>query len=210
MESKSGTIKTWKIWTIRVIIVEIANANEGIHMNDYDKSYERYKNWQINKNRYKHESIGLILFFAIGFYVGSKIGGFIGGIIVFFALALLYFVRLNKTTKQLAPKAEVQEQEASKQKNIVTVTTDIKKTASPSIVENGDGTETMSEENKKTTETGYINKNNQRNVGKTDLRGTDHGQYLYAMECLNCGHKYFANGSDIWLRKCPECQNGAK
>lgn len=104
----------------------------------------------------------------------------------------------------------MQEQEASKQKNIVTVTTDIKKTASPSIVENGDGTETMSEENKKTTETGYINKNNQRNVSKTDLRGTDHGQYLYAMECLNCGHKYFANGSDIWLRKCPECQNGAK
>ena len=90
-------------------------------------------------------------------------------------------------------------------------TTDIKRTVnSTSIVENGDGTAAMSGENKKTTETGYINKNNQRNAGKTDMQGTDHGQYLYAMECLNCGHKYFANGSDIWLRKCPECQGGAK
>lgn len=165
-------------------------------MGDYDKSYERYKNWQINKSRYKHESIGLILFFGIGFYV---------------AFAILYFVRLNKATKRSAPKAEMQKQEASKQKNSVNVATDIKRTVTPtSIMENGDRTATMSGENKKTTETGYINKNNQRNAGKTDMQGTDHGQYLYAMECLNCGHKYFANGSDIWLRKCPECQGGAK
>lgn len=26
------------------------------------------------------------------------------------------------------------------------------------------------------------------------------------MECLDCGYKYYANGSDIWLRKCPQCQ----
>ncbi len=180
-------------------------------MGDYDKSYERYKNWQINKSRYKHESIGLILFFGIGFYVGSKICGFIGGMIGFAAFAILYFVRLNKTTKRSAPKAEMQKQEASKQKNSVNVATDIKRTVTPtSIMENGDRTATMSGENKKTTETGYINKNNQRNAGKTDMQGTDHGQYLYAMECLNCDHKYFANGSDIWLRKCPECQGGAK
>lgn len=106
--------------------------------------------------------------------------------------------------------AETQKQEVSKQKNIVKVTID-KRTVNPtSIVENGDGTATMGGENKKTTETGYINKNNQRNAGKTDMQGTDYGQYLYAMECLDCGHKYFANGSDIWLRKCPECQGGAK
>lgn len=50
-------------------------------------------------------------------------------------------------------------------------TTDIKRTVNPtSIVENGDGTAAMSRENKKTTETGYINKNNQRNAGKTDMQ----------------------------------------
>ena len=60
----------------------------------------------------------------------------------------------------------------------------------------------------KSTEKGYINKNNQRNNGMTPHEGTDNNQYFYEMECLNCGHKYFANGSDIWQRKCPNCQGG--
>ena len=109
-------------------------------MDDYDKSYERYKNWQINKIRYKYENIGLILFFGIGFYVGNKICGFIGGMIGFAAFAILYFVRLNKTIKRSAPEAEIQKQEASKQKNSVNVATDIKRTVTPtSIMENGRG-----------------------------------------------------------------------
>ena len=54
----------------------------------------------------------------------------------------------------------------------------------------------------KTTEQGYSNKNNQRNNGKTGKPGTDYGQWFYEMECLNCGHKYNANGTDIWQRKC--------
>ena len=59
-----------------------------------------------------------------------------------------------------------------------------------------------------TTAPGYINANNQRNNGKTDKPGTDNNQFLYEMECLNCGMKYYANGSDIWQRKCPSCQGG--
>lgn len=61
---------------------------------------------------------------------------------------------------------------------------------------------------KNSTSTGFINKNNQRNNGKTEKPGTDFGQWFYDMECLNCGHKYYANGSDIWQRKCPCCQGG--
>ena len=60
----------------------------------------------------------------------------------------------------------------------------------------------------KTTDLGYVNKNNQRNNGCTHEKGTDHNQMLYAMECLNCGHRYPANGTDIWQRKCPQCQGG--
>lgn len=60
----------------------------------------------------------------------------------------------------------------------------------------------------KTTEIGYVNRNNQRNNGKTEKPGTDFGQWFYDMECLKCGHKYHANGSDIWQRKCPKCQGG--
>ena len=62
----------------------------------------------------------------------------------------------------------------------------------------------------KSTEKGYVNDNNQRNNGRTNKPGTDYGQWFYEMECLNsnCGHKYYANGTDIWLRKCPKCQGG--
>ena len=48
----------------------------------------------------------------------------------------------------------------------------------------------------------------ERNNGKTNIPGTDYGQWFYSMECLNCGHNYMANGTDIWLRKCPKCQGG--
>lgn len=58
-----------------------------------------------------------------------------------------------------------------------------------------------------TTDIGYINKNNQRNNGRTSIPGTDFGQWFYDMECLNCGHKYYANGSNIYEKKCPNCQN---
>ena len=64
---------------------------------------------------------------------------------------------------------------------------------------------------KGTAELGYINRNCQINLGPTDpvRRGTDHGQYLYVMHCPKCRENYGANGSDIWLRKCPSHQDGA-
>lgn len=60
----------------------------------------------------------------------------------------------------------------------------------------------------KTTDAGYMNRNNQVNKGKTNMRGTDHGQWFYQMECQRCGFEYLANGTDIWQRKCPKCQGG--
>ena len=60
----------------------------------------------------------------------------------------------------------------------------------------------------KSTEQGYVNQNDQRNAGCTQEPGTDYGQKFYRMTCLRCGHHYFANGTDIWLRKCPKCQGG--
>ena len=61
-----------------------------------------------------------------------------------------------------------------------------------------------------TTVVGYINKNNQKNLGRTDLAGTDHNQWLYLMKCLNCNSEHYANGSDIHHKKCPECQGGKR
>jgi hypothetical protein len=68
----------------------------------------------------------------------------------------------------------------------------------------------MARSSKRTTDRGFVNPNRQKNNGATDppLPGSDHNQIIYKMECLVCGHRYGANGSDIWQRKCPRCQRG--
>ena len=58
----------------------------------------------------------------------------------------------------------------------------------------------------KTTDSGYINKNNQKNLGYRGVSETHYNQRFFEMECLECGHKYMANGCDVWLRRCPVCQ----
>ena len=57
----------------------------------------------------------------------------------------------------------------------------------------------------KTTDEGYINKNNQKNLGCRGVSETHISAKCYEMECLDCSHKYLANGCDVWLRKCPAC-----
>ena len=57
---------------------------------------------------------------------------------------------------------------------------------------------------------GYENDNGQVVITRTQLRGTDYGQWVYELRCKNCGEHYGANGSDIWQRKCPNCGNGMK
>lgn len=59
------------------------------------------------------------------------------------------------------------------------------------------------------TVAGYVNRNNQVNLGKTNMRGTNPTNWLYRMRCQDCLHEYHANGSDIHLKKCPACQGGA-
>jgi len=60
-----------------------------------------------------------------------------------------------------------------------------------------------------TTEVGYINRNGQEVVRPTGKAGTDHGQYVYVLRCRTCRHKYGANGSDIFQRRCPNHDGGA-
>jgi hypothetical protein len=59
------------------------------------------------------------------------------------------------------------------------------------------------------TVAGYVNRNNQVNLGKTNKRGTNPTNWLYQMRCQDCLNEYYANGSDIHLKKCPACQGGA-
>ena len=66
----------------------------------------------------------------------------------------------------------------------------------------------------KTTDRGYINQNNQKNLGYAGVSDTHYNQSFFEMECLDCGHRYMANGCDVWLRKCPACaptlRNGSR
>ncbi|MBB5188325.1 putative RNase H-like nuclease [Zhongshania antarctica] len=61
-----------------------------------------------------------------------------------------------------------------------------------------------------TTTIGYINKNQQRVLGTRGKPGTDHCAKAYKLECLssNCCQRYGTNGTEIYIRKCPECQGG--
>jgi hypothetical protein len=59
-----------------------------------------------------------------------------------------------------------------------------------------------------TTSPGYTNRNRQRVIRATGLPGTDHLQQIYVL-CCDCGTEYGANGSDIFQRRCPNCQGAA-
>lgn len=58
---------------------------------------------------------------------------------------------------------------------------------------------------KGTTNPGYINRNCQINLGRTDPAwwGSDHGQYINVMHCPKCRTNYGANGTDIFQRSAP-------
>ena len=183
-----------------------------------ERSYEHYKQWQINKNRYKHECVAYVL---------------IVGVIAIFvlkhwkellAMLIRKYIKIQQKAAEMKKIAEevggtdiVIDHEKGKvsfsvpAENADAVINDIEKNMGNSKyklkvsrVQNPNN----EMKDKKTTDVGYVNKNSQRNNGKTEYKGTDNNQWFYSMECLKCGHKYFANGSDIKIRKCPNCQGG--
>lgn len=57
----------------------------------------------------------------------------------------------------------------------------------------------------KTLVTGYINRNNQENMGCLNKPGNHYNQMAYLLRCNSCGFEYEANGCDVAIRKCPNC-----
>ena len=60
----------------------------------------------------------------------------------------------------------------------------------------------------RTTRPGYVNLNEQEVLANTGEPGNDHNQLIYLLKCHNCGERYGANGSDIFQRRCPNCDGG--
>lgn len=198
------------------------------------RSYEYYKQWQNNKSHYRSECVTYALMFGIGifFVIKNWQGIFIGAGISLIVGAICLLIRIlhkwiNKQQALSELKAMTEEigatdiQIDSKKGTISFVTTsenlDDRKFDEVSRALSDKGVkikvsrtkeEKMNMIEAKSTDIGYVNKNNQKNNGITPHEGTDNNQYFYEMECLNCGHKYYANGTDIWQRKCPACQGG--
>ena len=198
------------------------------------RSYERYKQWQVNKSHYRSECIAYVLMLGIGafFVIKNWQSIFIGvGIALIVGAVCLLIKILHKWSNKQQALSELKVmakemgatdiQVDSEKGTISFVTTsesfDDRKFDEMSRALSDKGLKirvSRTKEEKenmpeaKSTDIGYVNKNNQRNNGITPHEGTDNNQYFYEMECLNCGHKYYANGTDIWQRKCPACQGG--
>jgi len=55
---------------------------------------------------------------------------------------------------------------------------------------------------------GTVNKHGQMLMGAPAAAGNDPSPRAVKMFCTHCYLSYGANGSDVWLRKCPRCQGG--
>ena len=55
---------------------------------------------------------------------------------------------------------------------------------------------------------GNRNRNGQITIRETQWPGNDHNAKICILECEKCKFRYGVNGSDIWERKCPNCQDG--
>lgn len=142
-------------------------------------SYRRYREYQANRHQFKMEQVTAPIVMMLILGFLTKYGWVVVGCIVLYVVLNLWNkFSVFNTKMEMIEEAEIIK-ESKEDKQIM-----------------------------KTTEKGYLNKNNQRNNGKTNKPGTDFGQWFYEMECMNCGHKYNANGTDIWQRKCPKCQGG--
>jgi hypothetical protein len=58
------------------------------------------------------------------------------------------------------------------------------------------------------TTIGYRNREGQRVIRKTDRVGSAPGQRVFILHCTVCDHEYGADGSEIYDRLCPKCQDG--
>jgi hypothetical protein len=61
----------------------------------------------------------------------------------------------------------------------------------------------------RTTAIGYRNEHGQVVIQKTALHGSLPDQRVYVLRCGDCGHEYGANGSELHLCRCPQCQGGS-
>ena len=166
-----------------------------------DKSYRKYRQYKGNQYKYKVDQVALPIFMMLLIGIFTKFGKIIFPLLgAFIIWKIVQFFDKNRKKSENTDTADTitvipasKPSEETKKSDMKEKESTVMNTNTPKI---------------KSTEAGFINRNDQRNNGRSNEKGTDHGQWFYHMECLKCGHKYFANGTDIWQRKCPNCQGG--
>jgi hypothetical protein len=58
------------------------------------------------------------------------------------------------------------------------------------------------------TTIGFRNRDGQQVIRKTEREGPTPGQRIFILQCTVCDHEYGAEGSEIYDRLCPKCQDG--
>lgn len=58
------------------------------------------------------------------------------------------------------------------------------------------------------TSIGFRNRDGQQVIRKTSREGRTPEQRVFILQCTVCGHEYGADGSEIYERLCPKCQDG--
>ena len=54
----------------------------------------------------------------------------------------------------------------------------------------------------------YVNLHDQKVIGPVASTSNHRNQRTYELKCWRCDNRYGANGFDIHIRRCPECQAG--
>ena len=153
--------------------------------NKSDASYRRYVQYRANRQQFKMDQIAAPIVAII----------FIGIITKFWWLFVA--IVISVIVKRIKNKRKMFDNKVVVSQNEMTTN------AAEKIP-----TERRTNMGLKSTDDGYINKNEQKNLGKTSKPGTDNNQWFYQMECLKCGHQYYSNGTNIYERKCPKCGKG--
>ena len=192
----------------------INNALDGYYFSSEIETYINGISKQITKY---HEELAAFVstFQALLICIGNaSIVGFKGDFEAYYALPNMAFWQrewldcFNNKSRAKYPELQVIETDIPSVSKVSEIAYDINTITTEEVVQTRKGSSKPSATATKSTTLGYINKNNQKNLGKTDIRGSGNQQWFYQMQCLDCDHLYYANGHDIWLRKCPRCQGG--
>lgn len=191
-----------------------------------ERSYEHYRQWQINKSRYRSECVAYVLLFGVGlFFVIEHWQGICVALGIGLMIGAVYLVvrivqKWKKKNEVLSELKKMAEEMGARDIKIDNQTAQISFVVDENATGNrieemqsqlankgvnimvhrekceGDGAVAHNKSGLDSTSAGYVNKNNQRNNGKTDKPGTDNNQVFYEIRVED--HRELSENLKLW------------